>query len=414
MLKIVHPICCGIDVHKKFIVACIASTNDKGVTTYKASRFSTFTKGLRELSEWLSTNSCTEVCMESTGKYWIPVFNILEATCKITLVHPKYVKAIRGKKTDKKDAKWIADIFKHDLVAGSFMPPPEIRQLRDLMRYRFKLINFKSSEKNRTQNCLTVSNIQLSNVVSDTFGKSSMAIIDYLLENPTNKDFDFVPLLHKSMLDKVDDIRLAIDGLITSEQRQKMNIIRQHYDALETCKLDLESLILSLVEPYTKEINLVSTVPGIKNPFSAIAIISEIGVDMSVFPTAKHLCSWAGLTPQNNESAGKKKSVRISRAGVYIKPLLVQCANVIVKSEKHPEIRNRFCAIKKRRGHKRAIIAIARMMLTAIYHILKKEEPYNPELYKKAEIIPANREVTVEQAIFILQRQGYSISTPNH
>jgi transposase len=161
MLRIVYPICCGIDVHKKFIVACIASTDSKGVTTYKSSRFSTFTKDLRELSKWLYSNSCNDFCMESTGKYWIPVFNVLETTCKITLAHPKYVKAIRGKKTDKKDARWIADLFKHDLVNGSFMPPIAIRQLRDLMRYRVKLTNFKTSEKNKTQNCLTVSNIQL-------------------------------------------------------------------------------------------------------------------------------------------------------------------------------------------------------------------------------------------------------------
>jgi transposase len=215
MLRIVYPICCGIDVHKKFIVACIASTDDKGVTNYKSSRFSTFTKGLRELSEWLHSNSCTEVCMESTGKYWTPVFNILEATCNVTLAHPKYVKAIRGKKTDKKDAKWIADLFKHDLVNASFMPPLQIRQLRDLMRYRFKLINLKSSEKARTQNCLTVSNIQISNVVSDTFGKSSMAIIDHILENPLDTNFDVTPLIHGSMLKKVPDLQLAIDGLIT-------------------------------------------------------------------------------------------------------------------------------------------------------------------------------------------------------
>ena len=410
MLKIIYPICCGIDVHSKFIVACIASTDKNGVTTYKSKRFSTFTKGLRELAEWLCSNACADVCMESTGKYWVPVFNILEPTCKITIAHPKYVKAIRGKKTDKKDAKWIADLFKHDLVSGSFMPPLPIRQLRDLMRYRVKLINFKSSEKNRTQNCLTVSNIQLSNVVSDTFGKSSMAIIDHLLENPSDKDFDFIPLLHGSMLGKVDDIRLAIDGLITPEQLQKMNIILDHYTSLETCKKNLESLILSLVGPFAEELVLVSTVPAFKSPFSSIAIISEIGVDMSVFPTAKHLCSWAGLTPQNNESAGKKKSVRISRAGVYIKPLLVQLANSIVKSEKHPEIRGRYLSIKRRRGHKRAIIAIARMILTAIYHILKNKEPYNAELYKKAEVIPSDRDVTVDQAIYILQRQGYTIS----
>lgn len=409
MLKIVYPICCGIDVHKKFLVACIASTDSKGITTYKSKRFSTFTKGLRELSQWLSSSSCIDVCMESTGKYWIPVYNILEATCKITLAHPKYVKAIRGKKTDKKDAKWIADLFKHDLVAGSFMPPLAIRQLRDLMRYRFKLTNFSSSEKNRIQNCLTVSNIQLANVVSDTFGKSSMKIIDHLLDNPNDKDFDFVPLLHGTMLNKVDDIRLAMDGMITPEQHQKMNIILQHYDELEKCKSNLESVILSLSKPYTKELSLVSTVPGIKNTFSAIGVISEIGADMSVFPTAKHLCSWAGVTPQNNESAGKKYSVHISRAGVYIKPLLVQYANAVVKSDKHPEIKGRYLSIKKRRGHKRAIIAITRMLLTAIYHILRKGEPYNPELYKRAETIPMTREITVEQAIFIAKRYGYLV-----
>ena len=172
-LKIVYKICCGIDVHKTFVVACIASTDKHGVTSYERHRFSTYTKGLKNLLQWLLEHNCKDVCMESTGKYWIPVYNILEKDCSIVLAHPKYVKAIRGKKTDKKDAKWIADLFKHDLVAGSFMPPADIRQLRDLMRYRFKLTCFKSSEKNRLQNCLTVSNIQLGNVVSDTFGKSA-------------------------------------------------------------------------------------------------------------------------------------------------------------------------------------------------------------------------------------------------
>jgi hypothetical protein len=347
--------------------------------------------------------------MESTGKYWIPVFNILEDSCNITLAHPKYVKAIRGKKTDKKDAKWIADLFKHDLIAGSFMPPLAIRQLRDLMRYRFKLTNFMSSEKNRLQNCLTVSNIQLSNVVSDTFGKSSMNIINRLLENPLDNNFDIEPLIHGSMKDKIPELELAIDGFITPEQAEKLKVIKQHYADLESRKADLEKIILSLSVPYSEEINLILTVPSFKNIFSAIAVISEIGVNMDVFPTAKHLCSWAGLTPTNNESAGKKKSVRISKAGCYIKPLLVQCANAVVKSEKHPEIRNRYLRLKKRRGHKRAIIAIARMLLTAIYHILKKKEPYNAELYRKSDVLPVSRDITVEQAILLAKTQGYRI-----
>lgn len=407
-LKIVYPICCGIDVHKTFVVACIASTNN-GVTTYKRHRFSTYTKGLKELSQWLCENNCKDVCMESTGKYWIPVFNVLEDSCNITLAHPKYVKAIRGKKTDKKDAKWIADLFKHDLIAGSFMPPLAIRQLRDLMRYRFKLTNFMSSEKNRLQNCLTVSNIQLGNVVSDTFGKSSMNIINRLLENPMDTSFDIEPLIHGSMKDKVPELELAIDGLITPEQAEKLKVIKQHYENLKSRKDDLEKIILSLSVPYSEEINLILTVPSFKNIFSALAVVSEIGVNMDVFPTAKHLCSWAGLTPTNNESAGKKKSVRVSRAGCYIKPLLVQCATAVVKSEKHPEIRNRYLRLKKRRGHKKAIIAIARMLLTAIYHILKKKEPYNAELYRNSNVLPANREITVEQAILLAKSQGYRI-----
>ncbi len=409
-LKIVYQICCGIDVHKTFVVACIASTNNN-VTTYKRHRFSTFTKGLKELSQWLCENNCRDVCMESTGKYWIPVFNVLETTCNITLAHPKYVKAIRGKKTDKKDAQWIADLFKHDLVAGSFMPPLAIRQLRDLMRYRFKLTNFRSSEKNRFQNSLTVSNIQLGNVVSDTFGKSSMAIIEQLLNNPPDQSLDIPSLIHGSMKKKIPELELAIDGFITPEQTAKLRIIKQHYDDLKDRKSDLEDLILCLSLPYAEKINLILTVPSFKNIFSAITIISEIGADMDVFPTAKHLCSWAGLTPTNNESAGKKKSVRISRAGCYLKPLLVQCATAVVKSEKHPEIRNRYLKIKKRRGHKRAIIAIARMLLTAIYMILKKKEPYNAELYKKSDILPVSREITVEQAIALAKSQGYLILT---
>ena len=408
-LKIVYKICCGIDIHKTFVVACIASTNPKGVTTYESHRFSTYTKGLKELLQWLLAHDCKDVCMESTGKYWIPVYNILEKDCSIVLAHPKYVKAIRGKKTDKKDAKWIADLFKHDLVAGSFMPPADIRQLRDLMRYRSKLTNFKSSEKNRLQNCLTVSNIQLGNVVSDTFGKSAQAILDKILENPEDTSFDLEALTYKSLKKKIPQLRDAIDGYITPEQAGKLKVIKGHFQDLESRKAELEQLILALATPYQREVNIILTAPGIKNTFTAIGIISEIGVNMEAFPSAKHLCSWAGLTPTNNESAGKKKSVRVSKAGCYIKPLLVQCANAVVTSKKHPEIRNRYLRLKKRRGHKKAIIAIARMLLTALYHMLKNGENYNSELYQKSTGIPTNKEITVEQALQIVKLHGYKI-----
>ena len=409
MLKIVYPICCGMDVHKSFVVACIATTNDHGVTNYKSKRFSTFTGDLRRCADWLSENNCKDVCMESTGKYWIPIYNILEHTCNIVLAHPKYVKAIRGKKTDKRDAKWIADIFKHDLVSGSFIPPADIRQLRDLVRYHWKLTNFNVGEKNRAQNCLTVSNIKLDDVFSDVFGKAASAITTRLLES--NEPFDVKPYLTKNIKKPIEQIQAAVEGEMCAEQAEKLRIIRSHMDSLELCKLNLESLILSTAEKYIHQLNLVMTAPGIQS-FAAIGIISEIGVDMSVFPTSKHLCSWAGLTPQNNESAGKKKTTRISRAGAYIKPLLVQCALCAIRTKQFPEVRNRYLALKKRRGHKKAIIAIARMLLTAIYNILKWNEVYNSELYRKADRPPAHREVSVEEAVFILQRQGYLVTAP--
>ena len=409
MLKIVYPICCGMDVHKSFLVACIASTNNQGVTTYVSKRFSTFTGDLRKCSAWLANHNCKDVCMESTGKYWIPIYNILESTCNIVLAHPKYVKAIRGKKTDKKDAKWIADIFKHDLVSGSFIPPADIRQLRDLVRYRWKLTNFTTGEKNRAQNCLTVSNIKLDDVFSDVFGKAATAITTRLLEAPSEKLTDVSAFRTKGMKATDEQILAAVDGEMCVEQAEKLRIIRSHMDGLDLCKANLESLILSVAQKYLSQLELVMTVPGIQ-AFAAIGIISEIGVDMSVFPTSKHLCSWAGLTPQNNESAGKKKTTRISRAGAYIKPLLVQCALCAIRKKSNPEIRNRYNNLKKRRGHKKAIIAIARMLLTAIYNILKKNEPYNPELYAHINTPPKQRTVSMEEAIFILQRQGYLVT----
>ena len=348
--------------------------------------------------------------MESTGKYWIPIYNILEVTCNIVLAHPKYVKAICGKKTDKRDAKWIADIFKHDLVSGSFIPPADIRQLRDLVRYHWKLTNFTTGEKNRVQNCLTVSNIKLDDVFSDVFGKAATAITTRILE--CNEPFDVKPYLTKNIKKPIEQIQAAVDGEMCAEQAEKLRIIRFHMDSLELCKLNLVSLILTTAEKYLPQLNLVMTAPGIQS-FAAIGIISEIGVDMSVFPTSKHLCSWAGLTPQNNESAGKKKTTRISRAGAYIKPLLVQCALNAVRAKQFPEVRNRYIALKKRRGHKKAIIAIARMLLTAVYNMLKRNEPYNAELYRKSDRPPAHREVSVDEAVFILQRKGYLVTAPS-
>lgn len=410
-LKIVHPICCGMDVHRDFVVACIASTNSQGVTEYQSRRFSTYTGGLRDLRCWLAANNCHEVCMESTGKYWFPVHNILEESCNVVVSHPKFVKAIKGKKTDKKDAQWIADLFKHDLVRGSFIPPPDIRQLRDLCRYWCKLTSYMTGEKNRAQNCLTVSNFKLDGVFSNVFGKSASAIIDHLLEYP-GEAFDVTPFVHGRCRTPIAQIQEAVDGCFSPEQAAKLRIIRSHMDALASLKRDVESEILKIAEAYMPQMDLLLTVPGIKEPMTAIRILAEIGVDMSVFETAKHLTSWAGLTPQNNESAGKKKTTRIGKAGAYIKPLLVQVALAASRGDKYPEVKSKHLSLKKRRGGKKATIAIARRLLTAIYHMLKNGEIYNPNLYVREEVPPPSRQITPEQALRMVASMGFVISVP--
>ena len=410
MFKIFRNNCCGLDVHKTWIYSCIGITDPNGRTEYKQARFSSFSKGLRELAAWLAKYSCTEVCMESTGKYWIPVFNILEKSCFVTLAHPKYTKPQKGNKTDRKDAKWICDLFMCDMIKPSFIPSPEIRQLRDLMRYRFKLTNMLTGEKNRAQNCLTVSNLKLDDVFSDVFGKSSRSITNYILDHP-GKTFDVSPFVDPRCKTPVSEIQAAVDGAISPEQAVKLRQCLDHIDELETHRKEIESEILRIAEPFSAVLDLLYTLPGLnKNPMTAIAILSEIGPDMSVFPSSKHLISWAGCCPRNDQSNQKVKSRRISRAGSYLKPLLVQVANALIKSKKHPEFKERYHRIKSRRGHKKAIIAVCKMLLTAIWNMLSKLEPYNPEGFLEHRPVKQEKTLTVSQALELLRLRGYTIT----
>ena len=407
-VEIVYPVCCGMDVHKSFIVACVAVTDEHSHTEHHIKRFSTFTGDLRRLADWLASYDCRDVCMESAGKYWIPVFNSLEKTCNVCLTHPKYVKAIKGKKTDKKDAKWIAELFKCDLVRSSFIPPPDIRQLRDLCRYYVKLTSFVSSEKNRAQNCLTVCNFKLDDVFADVFGKSATRVLDALLEHG-NGNFELDGLLSGKCKSSPEMVRAALDGELNPMQTEKLFLIRRHMNDLSSLKESLETLIYSLAAKFKPQIDLLLTVPGISTELTAIRILAEIGANMSVFETAKQLTSWAGLTPQNQESAGKKKTTRISRAGAYLKPLLVQIALSCGKSDKCPELKNKYLALKKRRGGKKAVIAIARKLLAAIWHILSKNQPYNADLYTSSDKAPVAREFTTAQAVAFLRGKGFVI-----
>ena len=415
MMKLVYPICCGVDVHKNIFVATIVSTDNVGIATYRQKSFSTINYDIKNFHNWLIENNCYHVCMESTGKYWIPIFNYLETDIDVCLTHPKYVRAIKGKKTDKKDSKWIADLYKFDLVKNSFIPPKDIRELREISRYRYKLVCMKSSEKNRIQNSMTISNIGIASILSDPFGKTATEIISYLLTH-TSESFDEKAcrkLIKKGAKAKSDDIIAAINGYtIEADQRLKMELARDHLDYLDEMITKTEVELYIRVKPYWHLVKLLASMPGMTE-ISATLTLAEIGIDMSVFEDAKHLTSWAGLTPTNNESAGKKKSVRIGKAGQYIKPLLVQCALAAVRSKKEPYFATKYQHLKKRRGHKKAVIAIARMMLVCIYHIVSEEKPFNPTDY--TELMDPHHHVDKvalnEANVFAyLQQQGYDIS----
>ena len=414
-MKVTFQTCCGVDVHKSFLVATIIKTSNGIEPSYQKRRFSTFNNSILEFKKWLLENECLYVCMESTGKYWIPVFNLLEDEINVTIANPKWVKAVKGNKDDTKDSKWIGDLFRLGLVRGSYIPCKKIRILREFTRYRYKLVSCRSSEKNRYQNALTVCNVALDSVVSDIFGKSSTSIIDYLLEQSgTSIDHEVIASkLLKRLKAKEDAVIESIEGYqMTDSQKYRMHLVRAHMDYITAAINDVDSEIESLIasDPdYENAVELLCTIPGVKYD-SAITIISEIGIDMSQFCSSKRLCCWAGLTPGSNESAGKKKSVRITRAGVYLKPALVQCAHAAVKSDKSPYYKKKYESLVKRRGKKRAIIAIARMILTAIFQMLTTGETWNPcNLYKidmPEALLEKQKQKAIKQAQKLLISEG--------
>jgi len=398
ILKIVYPICCGVDVHKTFFVATLITT--EGIQPkYRKRRFSTFNSQILAFKTWLLENDCRHVCMESTGKYWVPVYNLLEDSISVTIANPKWVKTVKGNKDDAKDSKWIGDLFRIGLVPGSFIPSKDIRILREYTRYRFKLVSCKSSEKNRYQNVFTVCNVALDAVVSDMFGKSASSITDYIVNSDTFDPEYCISLLKASLKKKAGEVVESIEGFqMAAAQKSRAKMVKEHYDYLVDHLRKLDAMIDALAQPFEPAINLLCTIPGIKRA-SAITLLSEIGTDMSQFDSSKRLCRWAGLTPGNNESAGKKKSVRTTRAGVYLKPALVEIAHAAVQSKASPYYRLKYERITKRRGKKRAIIAIARMILTAVFHMLSTGEVWNPADLNQIDMPPELREKEVQKSL---------------
>lgn len=393
------PVCCGVDVHKKFLIATIL-TGDYLIPQCKQKHFGTSYRNLLAFRQWLLENDCKDVCMESTGKYWVPVWNVLEGFVRVVIANPKWVSAVKGNKDDKKDSKWIGNLFRMGLVPASYIPGKDIRILREFTRYRSKLVSMRSSEKCRFQNAFTVCNLTLDAVVSDMFGKSATDIENYLLATDSVDPAHCVSLLQKSLKKKADAVVEAVEGFnMTLEQKERVRIIQGHFADIDKRIGQIDEIVNHLVAEYESQISLLCTVPGIDRRL-AITILSEIGTDMSEFGSSRKLCAWAGLAPASNQSAGKKKSVKITRAGVYLKPALVEAAHAAVKStEKQPYFRLKYERIMKRRGKKRAIIAIARMILTSIYAMLSSGEVFNPsDLLKYDMPQELNKKMTLASA----------------
>lgn len=363
---------CGLDVHKDNVVASIKGKDIKSETR----TFLTFTEDLNELVSWLQNHGISEVAMESTGVYWKPVYNILEEFFNIILVNARHIKNVPGQKTDKKDSEWIAKLLLSGLLKGSFIPPEDIRSLRALNRHRRKLIHKRTAEKNRLQNVLEDANIKLGSVMSNIFGVSGQAMVNALIAGQNNPEI-LSNLAKGSLVKKKDKLIKALNGKLTDHHRFMLKLILESIEHINNQIAQVEAQMDKYKLKYSQQIDLLKTIPGVSTHV-ATGIIAEIGTDMSEFPTHKHLASWAGVCPGNNESAGKKYSSKITHGNKYLKTTLVEAAWVASRSKTNPVFAIKHKRIAARRGSKKASIAIGHKILTAAYHILRDLEPYQP------------------------------------
>lgn len=407
--------CGSLDVHSDLIVATVGITDKETFKTeYTQKSFGTFSEDLKDLSEWFLSFDCKDVAMESTGKYMIPVCNVLEDNgITYTVTHPKYVKSPDGHKDDYQDSLHICQLHKYNLVRASFIPPRQIRECRDLGRRYFKLTNELTAEKNRYQNCMTSCNITLDQVFSDPFGKSATAVMNEIV-NSDEINEEVILSLVDPRCKKKDKVLDAIRGMnLKPDQQFKMKDISAHMSELNTHRQKVLAEIITRLSPDYDKFSKSTTITGV-SVLSSFLIVSEIGYDMSVWKNENQLTFWAGLTPGANISNGKKKSTRITKAGHYLKPLLVQCALAAIKSTKNPYFKIKYTRLRKRRGHKKAIIAIARMILCSFYHVLKNDKEFHPSDYDQV-VNPQPKQkkssdISAQDAIEALRAKGFDVS----
>lgn len=393
-MDVVHERCCGLDVHKKMVVACTLTPEGKEIRS-----FSTMTENLLEMVDWLQQHRCTHIAMESTASFWKPIYNLLEsADFQVLVVNAKHMKNVPGRKTDVKDAEWIASLLRHGLLQASYIPHREQRELRELIRYRRSLIDERAREVNRIQKVLEGANIKLSSVASNTLGKSGRAMLEAMIRGEENAKV-LSELAVGRLKAKKDDLNKALNGLMGDHQRTMLAAQLRHLDYLDEEIARMDAEVKERMLPFEEDLELVDTIPGVGRR-TAEQILAEIGTDMTQFPSAGHLCSWAGLAPGNNESAGKRKSGATRKGNQKLRAALVEAARAAART-RNTYLSAQYHRIAARRGKNRAAVAVAHSILTIVYHILQRRQPYielGPTYYEERK-----KDAVVKQAIRKLQ-----------
>lgn len=373
-MEVLYPCCCGIDVHKKSVTACVQWAEGKGKTRKEKRRFGTFTQDLEELATWLQGCGVTHVAMESTGVYWKPVYNVLEGRFELLVVNAQHIRAVPGRKTDQRDSEWIADLLQHGLLRGSFVPPRPTREMRDLTRYRVSLTEELNRVANRIQKVLEDANLKLASVATDVLGTSGRLMLEAIVSGQQNAEK--LAEMSKGLLrDKIPQLQLALEGRVTEHHRF---LLRQLLDDLrhtESKIAAVEAEIDRRSRPFEAEVARLCTIPGVGR-VTAWAVLAEIGLNMDQFPSAGHLASWAGLCPGNCESAGKRLSGRTRKGSPTLRRCLCQ-AGWAVTRRKNSYLASLYARLAARRGSKRAVIGVAHALLVIMFHMLKRGTNYH-------------------------------------
>jgi len=407
---IIHPIACGLDVHSAVIAACLVSPGPRGGPHYEERSFSTTLRGLKEMRDWLVASGCQAVGMEATGVYWIPVYAVLEGKVPMVVGNPNHMANLRGHKTDRKDAKWIAGLTRHGLIRPSFVPPAEFRDARELTRARRQLINARTGIRNEITRILAHQGIPLGvkGLLSDIFGVSGMGILEALAEGRDVLE-ELPKLLYRTVKGKKEAISAALEAGLRTTIRPLMAMHLARLEAVEEDIKQMEALIAKHLAPYQDRLDLLLTIPGV-SLISACVIIAELGIDMTVWPTAKHLSAWGGVSPGCRESGGKTRKAKTRKGNPYVCTTMVECAGAAVK-KKNCQFAGVYRHLCARTGNKmKARMGIARKLLVVVHHVLETLQPYVEPKAKEPTL--RSREKSIRRHILELKKLGIEVPAP--